>query len=105
MDTIKVRTTKGTGTMTAPATVPMWRQLAQIKARYPDTILMFRAEDRYELFDEDADTLAAFASIGVSERKDGDRTVRVTGISLADAELTVGNLIAGGYKVAVCERR
>ena len=37
---------------------PMVRQYARIKAQHPDMILMFRLGDFYEMFNEDARTVA-----------------------------------------------
>ena len=37
---------------------PLMRQYAQVKAKYPDTILLFRMGDFFETFEEDAKVTA-----------------------------------------------
>src|SRR5438552_3015744 len=45
------------------ASTPMLRQYLELKARYPDALLLFRLGDFYELFYEDAKTAAEVLSI------------------------------------------
>ena len=47
---------------------PVMRQYLEIKGRYPDAVLMFRMGDFYEMFFEDAVTVAPLLGIAVTTR-------------------------------------
>jgi DNA mismatch repair protein MutS len=83
----------------------MRRQYAQIKARFPDTILFFRLGDFYETFEEDAHVAAEVLDIVLTSREMGKGTrVPMAGIPHHAAENYISRLIAAGHKVAVCEQ-
>ncbi|MGB3329906.1 MAG: DNA mismatch repair protein MutS [Thermomicrobiales bacterium] len=87
------------------AVVPLRRQYLQIKARYPDTILMFRLGDFYETFDADAQIAADVLDIVLTGREMGKNLrVPMAGIPYHAAEGYIARLIAAGHKVAVCEQ-
>jgi DNA mismatch repair protein MutS len=83
----------------------MRRQYLQIKARFPDTILLFRLGDFYETFEQDAEIAAAVLDIVLTSREMGKGLrVPLAGIPFHAAEGYIGKLIAAGHKVAVCEQ-
>jgi DNA mismatch repair protein MutS len=85
--------------------VHLRRQYLQIKARYPDTILLFRLGDFYETFDGDAETAARELDIVLTGREMGKNLrVPMAGIPYHAADGYIARLIAAGYKVAVCEQ-
>ncbi len=86
-------------------TVPLRRQYLQIKARFPDTILLFRLGDFYETFESDAELAAGVLDIVLTGRDMG-KGVRVpmAGIPHHAAEGYIARLIAAGHKVAICEQ-
>jgi DNA mismatch repair protein MutS len=85
--------------------VPLRRQYLQIKARFPDTILLFRLGDFYETFERDAEIAAEVLDIVLTSREMG-RGLRVplAGIPHHAAEGHIAKLLAAGYKVAVCDQ-
>ncbi|MDQ6660601.1 MAG: DNA mismatch repair protein MutS [Chloroflexota bacterium] len=85
-------------------TTPSRRHYLQMKSQYPDAILMYQIGDFYETFDEDARITARELQIVLTRRSYGDESVPLAGIPLHALENYVGKLIAGGYKVAVCEQ-
>src|SRR6185295_12959799 len=90
---------------TEPRVVPLRRQYLQIKARYPDTILLFRLGDFYETFERDAEIAAAALDIVLTSREMGKgQRVPLAGIPYHAAEGYIAKLIAAGHKVAVCEQ-
>ena len=89
----------------APDSVPLRRQYLQIKARYPEAILLFRLGDFYETFDRDAEVLAETLDIVLTGRDMGKgQRVPMAGIPHHAAEGYLARLIAAGYKVAICEQ-
>jgi DNA mismatch repair protein MutS len=87
------------------AVVPLRRQYAQIKARFPDTILLFRLGDFYETFDDDAELAARLLDLVLTGREMGKgQRVPMAGIPYHAAEGYIARLVAAGHKVAVCEQ-
>jgi DNA mismatch repair protein MutS len=88
-----------------PRVVPLRRQYLDIKARFPDTILLFRLGDFYETFEEDARIAAEALDIVLTSREMGkNQRVPMAGIPYHAAESYIARLIAAGHKVAICEQ-
>jgi DNA mismatch repair protein MutS len=88
-----------------PRVVPLRRQYLDIKARFPDTILLFRLGDFYETFEEDARVAAEALDIVLTSREMGKgQRVPLAGIPYHAAEGYIARLIAAGHKVAICEQ-
>ena len=88
-----------------PRVVPLRRQYLDIKARFPDTILLFRLGDFYETFEGDAEIAAEVLDIVLTSREMGKgQRVPMAGIPYHAAEGYIARLIAAGYKVAICEQ-
>ncbi len=93
------------GKSTATADVPLRRQYLQIKARFPDTLLLFRLGDFYETFDHDAEIAAKVLDIVLTGRDMGKgQRVPLAGIPYHAADGYIAKLIAAGHKVAICEQ-
>ncbi|MGD9713770.1 MAG: DNA mismatch repair protein MutS, partial [Thermomicrobiales bacterium] len=85
--------------------VPLRRQYLDIKARFPDTVLLFRLGDFYETFEEDAYVASSVLDIVLTGRDMGKgQRVPMAGIPYHAAEGYIAKLIAAGHKVAVCEQ-
>jgi DNA mismatch repair protein MutS len=78
----------------------MMRQYRELKARYPDHLLLFRLGDFYELFLEDAERGARLLQITLTSRQDAP----MAGIPYHAAENYIARLIRAGQKVAICEQ-
>ena len=79
----------------------MMRQYREARASLtPDTLLLFRLGDFYELFEEDAERGAALLGITLTKRHD----MPMAGIPFHAAEGYLTKLLARGYKVAICEQ-
>ena len=80
-----------------PRVVPLRRQYLDIKARFPDTILLFRLGDFYETFEEDAHIAAEVLDIVLTSREMGKgQRVPLAGIPYHAAESYIARLIAAG---------
>jgi DNA mismatch repair protein MutS len=84
---------------------PMMEQYYSIKKDYPDTMLLFRMGDFYEVFFEDAENAARLLNIARTHRgKIGDTPIPMAGIPHHAANAYVDRLTAMGMKVAICEQ-
>lgn len=81
------------------------RQFLEIKARYPDAILMFRMGDFYEMFFEDAVAVGPVLDIVVTSRDKGvEDPVPMAGVPYHALGGYLRTLVERGFKVAICEQ-
>ena len=83
---------------------PMMRQYLDAKAACGDALLFFRMGDFYELFHEDAKTVARVLGLTLTSRDKGDNPVPMAGFPFHQLEGYLAKLIRSGYRVAVCEQ-
>ncbi len=81
------------------------RQYSSVKAKYPDTILLFRMGDFYETFEEDARVSSRVLGITLTKRGNGtSREIPLAGFPYHALESYMPRLLKAGYRVAVCEQ-
>jgi len=81
------------------------RQYNSIKQQVPNTLLMFRLGDFYELFYEDAVTAARELEITLTARnKEKGDAIPMCGVPYHAAEGYIARLIQKGYRVAICDQ-
>jgi DNA mismatch repair protein MutS len=90
-----------TGRAAEPAGTPLMQQYREIKSRHRDAILFFRMGDFYEMFFDDAHLAARVLGITLTSRGDG---VPLAGVPVKAAADYLRQLIAAGYRVAICEQ-
>ncbi|MFN3407112.1 MAG: DNA mismatch repair protein MutS, partial [Caldimicrobium sp.] len=84
---------------------PMFRQYLEIKAKYSDCILFFRLGDFYEMFFEDAETVAPLLGLVLTKREAGkDLVAPMCGIPADKSDFYIHKLLEMGFKVALCEQ-
>ncbi len=84
---------------------PMMEQYFQIKKNYPDTLLLFRMGDFYEVFFEDARETSRILNITLTHRgKIGDTPIPMAGIPHHAASAYIDRITNRGLKVAICEQ-
>ncbi len=84
---------------------PMLRQYQEIKARFPDALVMFRLGDFYELFGEDAQTAARELELVLTSRSFSKETrLPMCGVPHHTVTSYIARLIERGYKVALVEQ-
>ncbi|MFI5211560.1 MAG: DNA mismatch repair protein MutS [Ignavibacteria bacterium] len=89
----------------AETQTPLMRQYSQIKAKYPDTILLFRMGDFFETFDTDAHIASKVLGITLTKRAHGAASdVALAGFPHHAIDNYLPKLVKAGYKVAVCEQ-
>jgi DNA mismatch repair protein MutS len=82
------------------------KQYSAVKAKYPDTILLFRMGDFYETFDDDAKTTAKVLGITLTRRNNGANAgeTPLAGFPHHALETYLPKLLKAGLRVAVCEQ-
>ena len=87
------------------AHTPMMRQYLRLKADHPDTLLLYRMGDFYEVFYGDADKAHRLLGITLTRRGvSGGEPVRMAGVPVQSLEQYVARLIRVGESVAICEQ-
>ncbi len=89
----------------SPPSTPLMRQYHGLKQQVPNTLLMFRLGDFYELFYEDAVTAARELEITLTARnKEKGQPIPMCGVPYHSAESYIARLTQKGYRVAICEQ-
>ncbi len=84
---------------------PVMKQYNSIKEKYPDTIVLFRLGDFYEMFDDDARLAARILQIALTSRdKNKDEPTPMCGVPYFSVDTYISKLIKAGHKVAICEQ-
>ena len=85
---------------------PAMKQYKEIKAQYPDCLILFRMGDFYETFYDDAVKASQILQITLTKRgknKD-DSPIPLAGIPYHALENYLAKLINANVKVAICEQ-
>ncbi len=83
----------------------MMQQYLALKAGYPDTLLLYRMGDFYELFFEDAEKAARLLDITLTRRgTSGGQPIPMAGVPFHSVEGYLAKLIKLGESVAICEQ-
>ncbi len=81
------------------------KQYQKIKARYPETVLLFRLGDFYETFEDDAIITAKVLGITLTKRGNGAAgEVPLAGFPYHALEAYLPRLLKAGHRVAICEQ-
>ncbi|MCB0702424.1 MAG: DNA mismatch repair protein MutS, partial [Ignavibacteriae bacterium] len=84
---------------------PLIKQYNGIKAKYPDTVLLFRLGDFYETFNEDAVITAKVCGITLTKRNNGAAgDMPLAGFPHHQLDAYLPKLVKAGYRAAVCEQ-
>lgn len=81
---------------------PMMQRYLDYKERYPDALLFFQVGDFYELFFDDAVTVARSLNLTLTSRdKNSPNSVPMCGVPLAVIDSYIDRLLPLGFSVAV----
>jgi DNA mismatch repair protein MutS len=84
---------------------PLMRQYSEIKARNPDTVLLYRMGDFYELFNEDAKIASRVLGLTLTSRNHGGaESTPLAGFPYHALDRYANRLVKAGYKIAICEQ-
>ncbi len=87
------------------AETPLMKQHKEIKARYPDAVLLFRVGDFYETFSEDALIASRILGITLTKRANGSAaSVELAGFPYHALDTYLHKLVKAGYRVAICDQ-
>ena len=81
------------------------KQHKDIKAKYPDAVLLFRVGDFYETFAEDALIASRVLGITLTKRSNGAASsVELAGFPHHALDTYLHKLVKAGYRVAICDQ-
>ncbi len=84
---------------------PMMQRYLETKEQYQDCILFYRLGDFYEMFFDDAITVARELEITLTGKDCGqEERAPMAGVPYHAADMYISRLIAKGFKVAICEQ-
>jgi DNA mismatch repair protein MutS len=87
------------------AETPLMKQHKDIKAKYPDAVLLFRVGDFYETFNEDAHIASRVLGITLTKRANGSASsVDLAGFPHHSLDTYLHKLVKAGYRVAICDQ-
>lgn len=89
----------------AKVETPLMKQYAEMKAKHPDAILLFRVGDFYETFAEDAKKTSSILGITLTKRGNGSATeVDLAGFPHHALDTYLPKLVRAGQRVAICDQ-
>src|ERR1700690_2597519 len=83
---------------------PMRQQYLDIKAQYPDAIVLFRLGDFYETFDADAEIASRELDLTLTARSGKGERMPMAGMPHHAAESYIAKLVERGYHVVIAEQ-
>ena len=87
-----------------PKGSPLYQQYTQLQNKYPDCIVAYRIGDFYEIFGDNAITVANALDLTLTGRDCGlESRVPMVGFPYHVSDVYIGKLVDKGYKVAVAE--
>jgi DNA mismatch repair protein MutS len=87
------------------AETPLMKQHREIKAKYPDAVLLFRVGDFYETFSEDALIASRVLGITLTKRSNGAASsIELAGFPHHALDTYLHKLVKAGYRVAICDQ-
>ncbi len=90
---------------TKSSETPLMKQHGEIKAKYPDAVLLFRVGDFYETFGEDAIIASRVLGITLTKRANGSAShIELAGFPHHSVDTYLHKLVKAGYRVAICDQ-
>lgn len=86
---------------------PMMKQFREIKAQYPDALLLFRCGDFYETYFEDAARASEILQITLTHRSNGaagTAPIDMAGFPFHALDTYLPKLVRHGLRVAICDQ-
>ena len=84
---------------------PMLRHYTEVKAQYPDAVLLYRMGDFYEVFFDDAVEVAPVLEVALTARHKGKESeTPMCGVPHHALGVYLAKLVKAGYKAAICDQ-
>ena len=87
---------------------PMMKQFNDIKAKYPDALLLFRCGDFYETYCDDAVRASKILGITLTHRSSVGGTaassIEMAGFPFHALDSYLPKLVRAGLRVAICDQ-
>ena len=84
---------------------PLLKQYFEVKAQYPEAVLLYRVGDFYEAYSDDAERISKVLGLVLTRKSNGDKgPVAMAGFPHHAVEGYLTRLVRAGYKVAVCDQ-
>jgi len=91
--------------LTEAKLTPVFKQYHKLKGEYPDTVLLFRLGDFYEMFGDDARLASSILEITLTGRDAGEAgRIPMCGVPYHSAARYIRRLVEAGLKVAIAEQ-
>ena len=87
-----------------PQDTSLMKQFEEMKARHPDAILLFRRNDSYEIFRQDALKAKSILGLDMESREIGGVKTDVIGFKHHSLDMYLPKLVRAGMRVAICEQ-
>lgn len=87
------------------SSTPMMRQYLEIKAQYPNTLVLYRLGDFYELFYDDAKKIAKLLDLTLTRRgTNNGEPIPMAGVPFHAVDNYIARLIKLGESCVICEQ-
>ncbi len=92
--------------MTTAKPTPMMEQFNNIKAQYPDALLLFRCGDFYETYADDAIKASKILNITLTRRNNGNKNkeTEMAGFPFHALDTYLPKLVRAGMRIAICDQ-
>lgn len=80
-----------------------FKQYAEMKAKHPDVLLLFRVGNFYEAYRDDARTTSEILGITLTRRRNDGESYYMAGFPRQALETYLPKLIRAGQRVAICD--
>ena len=89
----------------APKLTPMMERFFEVKRQHPDSLLLFRMGDFYELFYDDAVIAAKILGLTLTSRDKGSANpISMAGFPYHSLDNYLQKLIRNGHRAAICDQ-
>lgn len=82
----------------------LMRQFDEMKTKHPDAILLFRRNDSYEIYRQDAQKAKDILGLDMESRKIGGVKTNVVSFKEHSLDMYLPKLVRAGMRVAICEQ-
>ena len=82
---------------------PLARQYGEMKAKHPDAIMLFRVDEFYMSFGDDAVAVSEILGIVLTRTQAKDITERQAAFPAHSLDTYLPNLVRAGKRVAICD--